>query len=67
MSQIIFEYKYKIGQSVYHATPESDKGIIIDIRFSVLTQQITYVIAFGRREEDQIECYEHELTESKIF
>jgi len=67
MNSIAFSAKYEIGQPIYHATPESDKGIIVDIKYSVLKDRVMYLVAFGRRGEDQVECYEHELSENKIF
>ena len=65
--QITFQFKYDIGQFIYHNTPESDKGLIVDITYCLLTRLVSYKVAFGRRGEDEVWCYEHELTEGKIF
>lgn len=67
MKQITFTPRFEIGQDIYHKTPDSDKGIIIDIIYSILTGLITYSIAFGRNGSDQVDCFEHELSEDKIF
>jgi hypothetical protein len=49
MNQYRFETKYSIGDNIYHATPESDKGIIVDIQYNVLTGLVRYNIVFGTR------------------
>jgi uncharacterized protein (UPF0303 family) len=58
---------YELGQKVYHITPESDQGIIVDITYSVLKRTIQYNVVFGRHSEDDIWCYEQELSEGKIY
>mgnify|MGYP006879606773 CR=1 FL=1 len=67
MNNINIEYQYKLGQFIYHNTPESNKGIIIDITYSILTRLVMYKVAFGRGVDDEVLCYEHELTETKTF
>lgn len=67
MNKTTVEYRYHIGQFMYHNTPESDKGIITDITYSLLTRIVMYKVTFGRRAEDEVLCYEHELTETKTF
>jgi len=67
MESISFRTKYNIGDSVYHLTPESDRGIVIDISYSVLNKTVKYEVVFGRNSEDDIWCYEHELNDSKTF
>ena len=54
--------KFHIGQEVYHITPESDKGVIIEINYSHAFNICTYTIAVGWGV--QHECAEHELTET---
>ena len=58
---------FKINQEVYHITPYSDKGIIVDINYCVRTKQISYNVLFGRSIEDNIWCHEYELSENKVF
>lgn len=67
MRQFTFFPKHGLGDYVFHATPDSPKGIIIDVKYSVLEQRIQYLIAFGPKEDDQILCYEHELSGNKVF
>lgn len=63
----VYKPKYQIGQHIFHATPESDKGIIVNINHDFVSNVIKYEVAFGRRAEDNIWCDEVELSESKIF
>ena len=57
--KIFFTPKFEIGQYVYHKTPDSDMGIVLDIFYSVFTGAITSV--------DQMDCIEYELCEDKMF
>ncbi|MDH4127142.1 MAG: hypothetical protein OEV44_00200 [Spirochaetota bacterium] len=61
---IQFEPAFKIGQKVYHICSESDKGIIVDITYSVRTKIISYQVIFGRTANDDVWCNEFELSES---
>ena len=63
----VFETVYNIGDEVYYATQESDKGIVIDISYSIRNRSIKYNVVFGRRQDDDIWCYVEELSESKRF
>ena len=54
--------KFHIGQEVYHITPESDKGVIIEVNYSYAFGIHTYTVATGWGV--QHECAEHELTET---
>lgn len=67
MKTTTFISKYEIGQPIYHVTPESAKGIIVDVSYSTLTDKVLYLVSFGRFSGDQVECYEHELSENKTF
>ena len=58
--------KFNIRDEVYHITPESPKGIVIDVRYSFLTGLYTYEVAFSA-ETASLEYQEHELTDHKIF
>jgi uncharacterized protein (UPF0303 family) len=62
-----FEPKYKIGQNIWHITPESDKGIIVDISYKARTKEIMYNVIFGRGPDDDLWCHEFELIDSKQF
>ena len=57
--------KYSIGDMVYHVTPNSDSGIIVDIIYSYMNSRHTYLIAVGWGGE--YVCEEYELTIDKIF
>ena len=58
---------YNIADEVYHKTPESGKGIIIDINYSLLTRMYRYNVVFGRGPEDNVWYFGHELSDSQIF
>ena len=67
MKEYKFTPEFEIGQKVYHATPDSDQGIIVDISYSILSRSVRYEVVFGRRGEDDIWCHGHELSENKTF
>lgn len=67
MNKFTFDIIYVIGQQVYHATSESDMGIVTDICYSVNTQLVQYEVAFGRLPDDTVWCTEQELSETKNF
>ncbi len=58
--------KYNIGQSVYHVTPESDKGVVLDCIYSLRKNQWEYLVTFRANEQSLI-YYEEELSENKIY
>ncbi len=58
--------KYNIGQGVYHATPDSDKGIVLDCIYSLRKNQWEYLVAFSANTTSLV-YYEEELTETKTF
>ncbi len=62
-----FEHKFNIGQTIYHATPDGDRGIIINIQYSVKDRTVFYKCCFGRKSEDTVWCDELELSEDKIY
>lgn len=64
---IHFEPRFHIGQKVYHATQESDWGIIVNINYNVRERSNKYEVVFGRLNEDNVWCYEDELSENKVF
>lgn len=58
--------KFNIGDAVYHVTPDSDKGIVINIKYEYLTSLHEYQVAFSA-DTESIWYYEHELTTTKTF
>ncbi len=60
------ETKFNIGDSVYHATPDSNRGIVLDCIYSLRNKEWTYLVAFGGDMESLV-YYEEELTDTKIF
>ena len=58
---------YNIADEVYHKTPESGKGIIIDINYSLLTRMYKYNVVFGRAPEDDVWCFGHELCNNQTY
>lgn len=67
MSQYKFETVLNIGDKVYHATKESDMGIIIDVSFSIRANCVKYEVCFGRFDVDDVWVYEEELSNYKVF
>lgn len=57
--------KFSISQPVWHVTPESAQGVVLDIKYSYLTQQHEYLVAIGM--EPALCYYEHELPPHKVF
>lgn len=62
-----FNPSYKIGDHVFHATKESDEGIITNITYDVRQRAIKYEVVFGKMDTDDVWCYEEELSETKLF
>jgi len=62
---IKFEHKYNIGDRIFHNTPESDVGLIIDILYYVATDEVRYLIAIGFNNE--VVALERELSNEKII
>lgn len=60
-----YSYKFEIGDRVFHKTPESDVGIILDISHHQLTNQVTYLVALGFNNE--VSCLEEELSKEKVI
>ena len=59
-----FEHKFEIGQRVYHITPESPVGIIIDIKYTMM-HGVLYIVAYTYN--DEATCYEHELSTERVI
>lgn len=45
---------FKLGEEVYHITPDSPKGYVVDIQYSFLSKIITYVVTFGPGNEQHL-------------
>lgn len=58
--------KFNIGDKVYHITPESDQGVVLDCRYSIRENGWSYIVAFGAERESLL-YYEDELNQSKTF
>ena len=58
--------KFNIGDKVYHITPESDQGVVLDAEYSLLNNRWRYIVKFGVKDSDYM-YYEHELSISKVF
>ena len=65
MKEIRFIPEFNIGDVVYHKTPESDAGVIVNIKYYTLTNIITYMVAIGFGRE--YECVAEELSASKVY
>ena len=62
-----FQSQFEIGQRVYHNTPEGPGGTIIDISYSVTTNQIKYHLVWGPAPDDDVWCIAEELSHEKII
>lgn len=60
------KYRYNITDKVYHITPESDAGVVLDCRYSLLADMWEYLVTFSPTQESMW-YYEHELSETKVF
>ena len=58
--------KFEIGERVYHITPESDLGVILDCKYSLREDAWSYIVSFGQ-EKDSLQYYEDELSRTKVF
>jgi hypothetical protein len=62
---ISFNPKYEIGEKVYHITPESSQGVIIDISYRLSTGIISYLIAISW--DNEVWALGEELSREKII
>ncbi|WP_019540555.1 hypothetical protein [Proteiniphilum acetatigenes] len=58
--------KFNIGEKVYHITPDSDQGVVLDCRYSMREGSWSYIVTFGA-EKEALLYYEDELSTSKTF
>lgn len=57
--------KFNIGDEVYHNTPDSKKGIIVDILYYYSTDSFKYLVATDWSEKSF--CTDIEISLNKIF
>jgi hypothetical protein len=57
--------KFNIGDRIYHNTPNSEEGLVMDISYSLRYKEFVYNIVVGYN--NNYDCLEDELTEDKIF
>lgn len=58
--------KFQIGERVYHVTPDSDQGVVLDCIYSLRSGRWMYLVTFGH-DKNPIEYYEDELNTNKTF
>jgi hypothetical protein len=61
----MWENKYNIGDRVYHITPESDIGVVIDWRYFASTERYSYYVVWNTENRDWY--VEQELSKNKVF
>jgi len=62
-----FNADYNIGDRVYHVTPDSPLGIVLDIDYSVVNNSVKYLVTFGHTSADEVWCTTLELSPNKAF
>lgn len=65
MPKTTFNHKFVIDQVVFHKLGEMEKGIIIDIQFTVNSNKPEYFVSFGI--ENREWYLESELSATPIF
>lgn len=60
MNKIEITSKYNLSDKVYHITPGSPKGTILDIQYFFATNMFKYYVTFGINNDAW--CVEEELT-----
>ena len=58
--------KFNIPDRVYHCTPESPVGVVIDAQYKLSTNKWEYQVTFGPDSTD-LWYMEHELSDHKIY
>lgn len=58
--------KFNLGDKVYHITPESEQGTVLEATYSLLNNKWNYTVTFGLRDSDY-RYYEHELSDTIQF
>lgn len=57
----IADPRFLMGDDVFHVTPESPKGIVVDISYNLRIRRFTYLVTFCAT-EPSLWYYEEELT-----
>ena len=57
--------KFNLGDEVYHVTPDSPKGVVLEIKHYHSTDSFEYLIAWGHMESSW--ALESELNYNKAF
>lgn len=65
MPKTVFNHKFDINQTVFHKLGEMEKGIIIDIQFTLGQKQPEYLVVFGLETKDWY--IESELSATPMF
>lgn len=58
--------KYNIGDKVYHATPESDQGIVVDWMYTRYAGVYKYYVTWGPNNTENW-YLDVELSPTKVF
>jgi hypothetical protein len=58
--------EFGVGDRVFHVTPESPEGVVIDARYSLLTGMWEYQVSFGPC-EPSLWYYDIELVHHRTF
>jgi len=57
--------KYNIGDKVYHVTPDSEQGIVVNVIYYFKTDEFVYQVAVGW--SGSYYCDEKEISIEKTF
>jgi len=60
-----FKHEFNIGERIYHNTPESDEGLVLDVSYSKRYNQSKYMVVWNKNNEDWY--LEDELIKNKIY
>ena len=67
MSKTIIEHEFDRGDKVFHITPDSPQGLIIEWRYSSRSKSVMYNVIFGPYTNEDVWCDEIELSTEKTF
>lgn len=56
---------FEITQKVFHVTPDSPQGVIVDARYLLFDKRWEYLVGFGPGQT--LAYYEHEISTNKTF
>lgn len=66
VDMVVIENKFEIGEAVYHITPDSYRGVVLDCRYSLRFDEWEYLVSFGPDKESLL-YFDTELSKNKIF